>query len=263
MTTTHTIEANQPTDVYFFGTCLLDLFLPEAGMDAIRLLESLGIRVHFPEAQSCCGQPAYSSGHPDEALAVAREQLALFPENWPIIVPSGSCGGMMKHHWPKLFATEAEAAQIQALADRVQEFSRFLLDELNYQPQDQGQPIKVAVHTSCAARREMNVHQSSWTLIDRLQQVTRVVHDHEPECCGFGGTFSIKHPTISGAMVTDKVASLLSAQPQAIVTADGGCLLNIGGKMAKDGPQNAPKPQHLASFLWARTQATAIKGQQP
>ncbi|MBP6116444.1 MAG: (Fe-S)-binding protein [Neisseriaceae bacterium] len=255
MTTPKPIRAGTPpADVYFFGTCLLDLFLPEAGMDAIRLLESLGIRVHFPDAQSCCGQPAYSSGHPAEALAVAREQLRLFPQPWPIIVPSGSCGGMMKHHWPKLFAQEAEAAEAQALALRVQEFSRFLVDVMAYQPQDQGPPTTVAVHTSCAARREMNVHDSSWALIDQLKQVTRVVHDHEPECCGFGGTFSLKHPTISGAMVTDKVQSLLAVTPDAIVTADGGCLLNIGGKIAKDLPANAPKPQHLASFLWARTQ---------
>lgn len=246
-------DVSNPTHVYFFGTCLLDVFLPEAGMDAMTLLEKLGIQVHYPQAQSCCGQPAYSSGHPEEAKAVAKAQLNLFPEDWPIIVPSGSCGGMMKWHWPKLFAHTEEAEQVQAVADRVVEFSQFLHNHLHYQPEDLGQPVNVAVHTSCAARREMQVHESSWALIDQLSNVNRVVHDHESECCGFGGTFSIKHPDISGAMVTDKVAALAEAQVDEVVTADAGCLLNIGGKIAKEGA-NVPKPKHLASFLLARTQ---------
>lgn len=247
------IESNKPANVYFFGTCLLDVFLPEAGMDAMTLLAQQGIQVHYPQAQSCCGQPAYSSGHPNEARTVAAAQLGLFPEDWPIIVPSGSCGGMMKWHWPKLFADTEHEAQAQALADRVVEFSQFLHAHIHYQPQDLGRPTRVAVHTSCAARREMNVHESSWALIDQLSHVERVVHDHESECCGFGGTFSLKHPDISGAMVTDKVAALVQAQVDEVVTADAGCLLNISGKMGKD-EVNAPKPKHLASFLLARTQ---------
>ncbi|MBP6116672.1 MAG: (Fe-S)-binding protein [Neisseriaceae bacterium] len=245
-------QSHNPAHVYFFGTCLLDVFLPEAGMDAMTLLEQLGVQVHYPQAQSCCGQPAYSSGHPNEARTVAKAQLALFPEDWPIVVPSGSCGGMMKWHWPKLFAGTAEEAEAQAIADRVVEFSQFLYADLGYQPQDLGPATKVAVHTSCAARREMNVHESSWALIDQLSNVTRVVHDHESECCGFGGTFSIKHPNIAGAMVSDKVTALSEAQVDQVVTADGGCLLNIGGHIDKVGA-NTPKPQHLASFLLART----------
>ncbi|WP_434777723.1 (Fe-S)-binding protein [Neisseria sp. Ec49-e6-T10] len=243
----------KPTNVYFFGTCLIDLFLPEAGMDAITLLEQQGVLVHFPQEQSCCGQPAFSSGRSKEAFEVAKKQLNLFPNEWPIVVPSGSCGGMMKLHWPKLFSGTEYEAKAKELSERVVEFSQFLLNVLDYQPQDKGDPIKVAVHTSCAARREMNVHTSSWALIDRLQNVTRVVHDHESECCGFGGVFSVKHPTISGAMVTDKVTSLLNTQADEIVTADGGCLLNIGGKIAKDLPPDIPSPQHIASFLLKRT----------
>ena len=107
------------TDVYFFGTCVLDIFMPEAGMDAITLLEQQGIRVHYPQEQSCCGQPAYSSGRPKESFAVAKEQLKLFPEQWPIVVPSGSCGGMMKHHWPELFQGTPYEHEAQAISDRV------------------------------------------------------------------------------------------------------------------------------------------------
>ncbi|MDE1711344.1 (Fe-S)-binding protein [Chromobacterium amazonense] len=238
-------------DVYLFGTCLLDLFLPEAGLDAIALLEGLGVRVHFPQAQSCCGQPAYTSGHPKEALAVARAQLACFPEDWPIVVPSGSCGGMIKHHWPRLFAGEPDEVQACDIAARVVEFSDFLLNHLDWQPQDQGAPVKVAVHTSCSARREMGVHKTSWALVDRLQNVQRVVQDHESECCGFGGTFSIKHPDIAGAMVADKAQSLQDSGAVEFVTADGGCLLNINGKLGQCG--SGFQGRHLASFLLERT----------
>ena len=93
-------------DVYLFATCLVDQFAPEAGLDTIRLLEREGIKVHFPEQQTCCGQPAYTSGYPDEARAVARQQLDLFPQPWPVVVPSGSCAAMIRHHYPKLFADD-------------------------------------------------------------------------------------------------------------------------------------------------------------
>lgn len=126
-----------PTDVYFFGTCVLDIFMPEAGMDAMTLIEQQGIRPHFPMGQSCCGQPAYSSGHPNEAFEVAKAQLDLFPENWPIVVPSGSCGGMMKHHWPKLFEGSEYEAKAKELAGRVIEFTHFLI-AIGFKPENKG-----------------------------------------------------------------------------------------------------------------------------
>lgn len=240
-----------PSDVYFFGTCLLDIFMPEAGMDAITLLEQQGIRVHFPMEQTCCGQPAFTSGHPKDSFDVAKSQLDLFPENWPIIVPSGSCGGMMKHHWPALFEGTPYETQATEISKRIVEFTNFLVG-IGYQPQDKGEPIKVAVHTSCSARREMGVHLTGWQLVDSLTNVERVVHDHESECCGFGGTFSVKHPDISGAMVTDKVCALKETEAVEIISADAGCMLNIGGKIAKDEP-SMPKPKHIATFLLERT----------
>ncbi|HFC8517577.1 TPA: (Fe-S)-binding protein [Neisseria weaveri] len=242
---------SKPTDVYFFGTCLLDIFMPEAGMDAMTLLEQQGIRVHFPMEQSCCGQPAFSSGHPEEAFDVAKAQLDLFPENWPIVVPSGSCGGMMKHHWPTVFKHTEHEATASNIAGRVVEFTNFLVD-IGYQPKDVGAPAKVAVHTSCSARREMGVHLTGWALVDSLENVERVVHSHESECCGFGGTFSVKQPDISGAMVTDKVSSLKATEAVEIISADAGCMLNIGGKIAKDEP-GMPRPKHIATFLLERT----------
>ncbi|MDE2454017.1 MAG: (Fe-S)-binding protein, partial [Burkholderiales bacterium] len=113
----------RPQRVYFYATCVVDLMAPGAGYDAIELMRGAGIEVDFPRAQSCCGQPAYSSGYLDEARRVARAQLALFPEPWPIVVPSGSCASMMAHDWARLFAGAADAAQAQAVAARVIEFS--------------------------------------------------------------------------------------------------------------------------------------------
>lgn len=243
--------AEKPTDVYFFGTCLIDIFMPQAGMDAITLLEQQGIRVHFPMAQSCCGQPAFSSGHPRAAFDVASAQLALFPHSWPVVIPSGSCGGMIRHQWPVLFKGSKYEQAATDIAQRTIEFTHFLT-AIDYRPQDTGAPVRVAVHTSCAARREMNVHHTGWALIDQLTNVERVVHDHESECCGFGGTFSIKQADISGAMVADKVAALKATEATEIISADCGCISNIGGKIAKSEP-GMPMPKHIATFLLERT----------
>jgi L-lactate dehydrogenase complex protein LldE len=239
--------------VYLFGTCVIDLFMPEAGLDAVRLLEHEGVTVHYPRGQSCCGQPAYSSGNPEQARAVVRAQLDLFPQPWPVIVPSGSCAGMMRHHWHKLFDDEPEAAaKARELAGRIYELSEFLLHVLHVDFNDAPEQAneRVVLHTSCGARREMGTREHGVALLDALPGVTRVEHQRESECCGFGGTFSLKHPDISGAMVADKVASACATGCTRLVSADCGCLLNIG-KAAQH--QGAPlQVEHMASFLWRR-----------
>ncbi|WP_317205195.1 (Fe-S)-binding protein [Janthinobacterium sp.] len=244
-----------PSQVYLFATCLVDLFVPQAGLDAVRLLEREGLTVHFPRGQSCCGQPAYSSGNPEQARAVALAQLDLFAQPWPVIVPSGSCAGMMRHHWPLLFADDALAGpKARELAERVYELSEFLLCVLKVDFSATAAPLApetVVLHTSCAARREMGTRAHGVELLDALPGVTRVEHQRESECCGFGGTFSLKHPDISGAMVADKVASACATGGQRLVSADCGCLLNIGHAAARQG---APLPvEHMASFLWRRS----------
>lgn len=237
-------------DVYFFCTCLVDLFVPEAGLDAVTLLEKSGVRVHFPEEQTCCGQPAYTSGQPDEARAVARQQLGLFPQPWPIILPSGSCAGMMRHHYPTLFAGTGDLARAESVASRVWELSEFLVDVLGVQFTDQGAPTRVALHTSCSARRETNALRTTRALLGQLDQVTLEIQDHESECCGFGGMFSVRHPEISGGIVRDKVAAIRACGAETLVTGDCGCMLNITGHAAKTG--SAIPGKHLASFLLER-----------
>ncbi|MCK2096108.1 (Fe-S)-binding protein [Thauera aromatica] len=249
----------KPSDAYLFGTCVLDLFFPDAGMDAIRLLEREGIKVHFPQAQSCCGQPAYTSGYTEEARAVARAQLALFGGDWPVVVPSGSCAGMFRHHYFELFKDEPETLpQVAALAERTYELAEFLLHVCRVQLRDSGAPVKVALHTSCSARREMNTHEHGRALLAQLAGVERVEHDHESECCGFGGAFSVRMPDISGAMVRDKTAALNGSGAAEVVSADCGCLLNINGAFEKQG--DALRGEHLASFLLRRTAGKAAQG---
>ncbi|OXJ17984.1 (Fe-S)-binding protein [Burkholderia sp. AU6039] len=246
--------------VYLFATCLVDLFVPEAGLDAVRLLEREGLTVHYPRGQSCCGQPAYSSGNPDEARRVAAAQLDLFAEPWPVIVPSGSCGGMIRHHWPALFADDpVHGAKARAIAERTYELTEFLVHVLDVRLDALAAPAgadeRVVLHTSCAARREMGTRVHGGALVDALPGVTRIDHERESECCGFGGTFSLKHPDISGAMVRDKVASACATGCDRLVSADCGCLLNIGHAADQSG---APLPvEHLASFLWRRTAGAA------
>lgn len=249
----------KPKDVYLFGTCLIDQFVPQAGLATLQLLEREGVTVHFPLAQTCCGQPAYSSGYADEARAVAAQQLDLFDQPWPVVVPSGSCAGMMRTHYPGLFAQDARRhAQALALAQRVFELSEFLVHVLHFDRPDQGEPCAVTLHTSCHARRQMGAHETSLQLLQSLTQVQVVEQSRAAECCGFGGTFALLHPEISEAIVTDKVLALREAGPHTVVSADCGCLLNITGRSDKmDQHAGCAQPslrgEHLASFLVRRT----------
>ena len=254
---------DKPGDVYLFATCLIDQFTPQAGLDAVRLLEREGIRVHYPQAQTCCGQPAHSSGYPDEARAVALHQLNLYSQPWPVVVPSGSCGGMIRLHYPHLFVDDPVLhAKALALAERVFELSEFLVHVVNFNHDDQGMDCTVALHTSCHARRQMGSHETSAALLDTLSHVNVLEQARIEECCGFGGTFSLLHPEISEAIVTDKVTSIRDTGAQRVVSADCGCLLNITGRAAKQdellGISEPSLPgEHLASFLWRRTNAIA------
>jgi len=236
--------------VYFFGTCLVDNMFPQTGIAAIRLLQKFGVRVIYPPAQTCCGQPAYNSGFPEEARAVANKQVQLFPKPLPIIVPSGSCAGMMKYHYPALFDGRPEKATVQLFSDRIFELGQFLHRELDVQLIDTGPPTTVTWHSSCHALREMEVIKDAKALLAQLGNVTLVPLERETECCGFGGTFAVKQPEISGAMVTDKVDDILQTGANRVISGDCGCLMNITGAMEKRGL--AVSGIHLAQFLWER-----------
>jgi L-lactate dehydrogenase complex protein LldE len=269
MSATPNANPLRPQRVYFFSTCVVDAMAPGAGMDSIELIRAAGIAVDFPQAQSCCGQPAYTSGYTDEARQVAAAQLDLFPEPWPVVIPSGSCAGMLVHHWPRLFADDpVRLAKAQRIGRQVVEFSEFAVTVLGLTttaapPQGRLQrladapvrtPVKVALHTSCSGRREMGTHVPSEALLRALPGVELVSFARDAECCGFGGTFSARHPAISGAMVQDKLQAVRDAGASVLVSADCGCLLNIHHAAEKLGGAASGQPRcvHLGSFLRER-----------
>ena len=240
-------------EVYFYATCLVDLFFPDAGMAGIELLEAAGVRVIFPQGQTCCGQPAFNCGYWEEAREVARTQVALFPKDIPVILPSGSCAGMMKNHYPELFHGQPDEAQVCAFSARVFELTQFLVNELDVKLTDLGEPVKVTWHSSCHAVRDLGLVGEPKQLIAQLSNVELAPLTREHECCGFGGTFSVRQPEISGAMSCDKAADAEATGAAVVLSTDGGCLLNVSGTLeAKKSPLRV---QHIAEFLWERTRA--------
>ena len=263
------VNPSRPQRIYVFATCAIELMAPGAGVDAIRLIEAAGITVECPPAQSCCGQPAWSSGYAAQARHVAQAQLDLFPEPWPIVVPSGSCAGMMVKHWPALFAGhEALQRKAEAVSSRVVEWSAFARDVLGLDAAALGarkqQPVKVALHTSCSARREMGSHVPGEALLRALPGVELVQQARVTECCGFGGTFSARHPAISGAMVSDKLDALRDCGAEVVVSADCGCLLNLhhAAEKRREAGETLPRCVHLASFLRERVLGSSDAAQQ-
>jgi len=247
------VSEPQPQKVYFYGTCLVDLFFPDAGMAGIQLLRQAGVEVIFPEGQTCCGQPAYNCGYWEEARDVARTQVALFPQDLPVILPSGSCAGMMKVHYPELFHGQPDEAQVRAFSARVFELTQFLVGVLDLKLEDLGEPIKVTWHSSCHAVRDLGLKGEPQSLIRQLSNVELAPLAREHECCGFGGTFSVRHPEISGAMVSDKTADAEATGAALVLSTDGGCLLNVNG--ALEAQRSLLRVQHIAEFLWERTHA--------
>jgi L-lactate dehydrogenase complex protein LldE len=243
-----------PKQVYLFGTCLVDSFFPDSGMDAIELLEGQGIEVLYPQGQSCCGQPAYNSGYQDEAKTVALSQVKQFPLDIPIVVISGSCGGMMRHHYIDLLN---DVPEIKGFCDRIFEFTEFLVHVLRIKISDKGPKEQIALHTSCAARREMGVHITGNQLLAQLDNVELKLPDYESECCGFGGTFAVKHGDISAAMVADKTKHLVATNVVRYVSADHGCMMNINGSL--DYQKQSLRGQHIASYLLSRIKGSESK----
>jgi L-lactate dehydrogenase complex protein LldE len=241
----------RPTAVYFFGTCIVDLCYPDAGLHGIQLLQRAGLRVIFPPEQSCCGQPAFNSGFHDEARRVARTQIEAFPKDLPVVIPSGSCGAMMTHHYRELFANDPFLPQALRFAARVFELTEFLVNVLEYQPDDLGEPLKVTWHASCHAQREMGIGDAPKRLLRHLKHVELVELQRESECCGFGGTFAVKHANISTEMTRDKAADVCKTGAARLLAGDYGCLMNIEGVLEHNGDD--VRCQHIASFLWERT----------
>jgi len=228
-------------------TCLGDLFFPEVGVSIVRLLRKLGVTVDVPTDQTCCGLPLFNSGYHAEAAAVARRTVSLFKDSEHVVVPSGSCAWMVMHEYPGLLADSALAREASQLAARTHEFSQFLVRVLGVTDFTAAVPGRVTYHDSCHLLRGLHESQSPRTLLGKLKGAELVPLPGADECCGFGGSFAVRFPGISGAMVQDKATFIDKAGVDAVVATDAGCLMNIAGCLRRRG--SAVRVLHLAEVL--------------
>jgi L-lactate dehydrogenase complex protein LldE len=228
-------------------TCLADTLRPDVGKATVRLLRRLGVGVEFPASQTCCGQPLYNSGFADLAREQARHTIAVFDEDIPVVVPSGSCAAMVKVEFPELLAGDAAWHERAArLASRTFELSDFLVNQLKVEDVGARYDGRVAYHFACHGRM-LGAAGEAETLIRNVQGATCVPLHRQDQCCGFGGSFAVRYPKISTAMVDDKIRCVLETRADAVVSTDTGCLMNIGGRLRRlDKPVEV---LHLAELL--------------
>ena len=243
--------------VGLFVTCLADLFRPSVAWASVRLLEQAGFEVAVPDRQTCCGQPAYNAGDLPTARRVARGILDAFEPFDYVVVPSGSCAGMLRLHLGRLFASEPEtAARAEQLARRTHELTGFLVDVAGWTGVAATFPHRVTYHDSCSSLREMAVRDQPRTLMTQVQGLELVELQDRDVCCGFGGTFCVKYSDISTKMVSDKTAAVAATGAETVLAGDLGCLLNIAGRLAREGRPVACR--HVAEVLAGMTDTDPI-----
>jgi len=237
----------KPT-VGFFVTCLVDIMRPRVGFAAVKLLEQAGCEVEVPRSQSCCGQPAYNNGDEANSRAIAKQVINVFDQFDYIVVPSGSCAGMFSEHFPRLFRYELSwLYRSQRMAARTWELTRFLVEVMQVNSLGSCYPAKCAYHDSCSGLRELGIQEQPRQLLSLVKDLSLAELDERDVCCGFGGTFSVKYPEISTRLVSNKVSDLEQTAADTLLGGDLGCLLNIAGRLRREG--KATKVFHIAEVL--------------
>ncbi|HOB62128.1 MAG TPA: (Fe-S)-binding protein [Candidatus Competibacteraceae bacterium] len=243
--------------VGLFVTCLVDLFRPTVGFAAVKLLEDAGCVVEVPTAQSCCGQPAYNSGDRAAARALARQLIAAFEPFDYVVAPSGSCGGMIKHHYPHLFDDDpAWQARAERLSAKTFELVSFLTDVLGVEQVEARYTGVVTYHDSCSGLRELRIKHQPRRLLASVEGLSLREMEEAEVCCGFGGTFCVKYPELSNRMVGEKAARIVASGADTLLAGDMGCLLNMAGKLQREGA--TVRVRHVAEVLAGMTDAPAI-----
>jgi L-lactate dehydrogenase complex protein LldE len=242
------VSQTRPRRVALFVTCLVDLFRPSVGFAAIKLLEDAGCTVEVPPLQVCCGQPAYNSGDRATARAIAAQVIDAFEGFEAVVAPSGSCGGMLSHHYPGLFDDDpAMKARAEDLARRSHELVSFLVDVLGVNSVAARFDGAVTYHDSCSGLRELGVKQQPRRLLSSVKGLELKEMATPEVCCGFGGTFCVKYPEISNAMVGEKSADIARSGADTLLAGDLGCLMNMAGKLQRQG--SAVRVRHVAEVL--------------
>jgi L-lactate dehydrogenase complex protein LldE len=238
--------------VSLFVTCLVDQFWPSIGTGAVQVLENAGCEVAFDERQTCCGQPAFNSGYRHEARALAERFIEIFEDANAdaIVCPSGSCTAMV-HHFHDLFPDDERwRKRAESIASRTYEFTSFLVNQLGVEDTGASFRGRVTWHDACHGLRDLGLKKEPRALIRNVRGADFVEMPNADSCCGFGGTFSVKYPEISVAILDSKVDAIIDAGVRAVVSADASCLMQIGGRLSRRNSD--VKTMHIAELLAAR-----------
>ena len=235
--------------VALFVTCIVDMLFPEAGEAALDILEAQGLTVEFPEAQTCCGQPAFNSGFQDDARPVAEHFIDVFNNYDAIVTPSGSCAAMVRHYYPELFKQHARKAEAEAIAAKTWELTQYLVDVLGVT--DLGtrlsKPTRAAIHNACHGYRGLGIDRQPRALLANVGNLMLTELSGHDQCCGFGGLFSIKMSDISGAMLKDKLTNVEAAECDIIITGDASCAMHMNGGLSRN--KSEKRVVHVAEVL--------------
>src|ERR1044072_7071454 len=235
--------------VALFVTCLVDQMWTSIGVSSVNVLRRVGCEVEFDERQTCCAQPAFNTGYRDEARRVAKRFIEIFEESKAdaIVCPSGSCTAMV-HHFPELFSEDPEwRERSRAIAARTHEFSSFLIRVLKVDDVGARWQGKLTWHDACHGLRDLHIKTEPRSLIRKVRGAELIELENAEACCGFGGTFSVKYPEISLAILDQKIEAIERAGVNAVVSGDASCLMKIGGRLSRKGSQ--VKVMHLAELL--------------
>lgn len=242
--------------VGLFVTCLVDFLRPSVGFAAMKLLEDAGCTVEVP-LQSCCGQPAFNSGDRATTRAIAEQVIAAFEGYDYVVAPSGSCAGMLKVHYPELFAGDAAwSARVSAFCGKTYELVSFLVDVCRVTRVDASFAGTVTYHDSCSGLRELGIRAQPRRLLAGVAGLTLTEMRDADVCCGFGGTFCVKYPEISSAIVAKKADNIAATGAETLLAGDLGCLMNMAGKLQREG--SSVKVRHIAEVLAGMTDQPAI-----
>lgn len=233
--------------IALFVPCFVDQLSPQVGLDTARVLERVGYEVYFPREQTCCGQPAFNAGHWDDARPVAERFVRVFAKAEVVVCPSGSCTTMVRNFYPELLASSPLLADAVALAQRVYEFSEFLVDVAKVGDVGAVFPHRVTYHDSCHALRELHIKAAPRKLLGNVRGLDMVEMADSETCCGFGGTFAVKFGAISAAMGAGKADNIAATDCEYVTSIDSSCLMHLEGVLRKRG--DTARTIHLASIL--------------
>ena len=235
--------------VDIFIPCFIDQLYPETAFNMVKVLEGVGCRVNYNTEQTCCGQPAFNSGHWDDAKELGEKFLKEFSGDRYIVVPSGSCCGFMRNYYSELFQNTVLHNKLKSVRSRLFEFTEFLVDVLKIDNLNAKLDAKAVYHDGCGSLRECNINEAPRKLLKNVKGLELVDINEPNDCCGFGGAFSVKYEAISVAMGTDKVENIMYSGADHLISGDMSCLLHLDGILAKKGSKI--RSLHIADVLAA------------